>query len=87
MESSHAPCEPDRPGRFRTVHPEAVVLVLPSGRSASWELGYAQGAGKRGVVLMLEACEPDLMSSEARIITSLTELKLKREFTAFRSAP
>jgi nucleoside 2-deoxyribosyltransferase len=33
---------------------DACVLVLPSGRSASFEFGWAIGAGKRGAVLMLE---------------------------------
>lgn len=50
------------------------VLVLPSGRSASWEFGYAMGQGKPGVVLTLDACEPELMYREAAIVTSLDEL-------------
>jgi len=50
------------------------VLVLPSGRSASWEFGYAMGAGKRGVVVMFEPCEPELMYREAEIATSTGEL-------------
>lgn len=49
---------------------DVCVLVLPSGRSASWEFGYAMGAGKRGYVVMFESCEPELMYSEARILTS-----------------
>lgn len=54
---------------------DACVLVLPSGRSASWEFGYAMGQGKRGYVLTLvEKCEPELMYSEAGILTSIDEL-------------
>lgn len=37
------------------------VLVLPCGRSAHLELGYAVGAGKETFVLMLEQSEPELM--------------------------
>jgi nucleoside 2-deoxyribosyltransferase len=53
---------------------DAVVLLLPSGRSASWEFGYAMGQGKPGYVLMLDKCEPELMYREAKILTSLDEL-------------
>jgi hypothetical protein len=51
------------------------VLVLPSGRSASWELGYIMGQGKPGVVYMPESCEPELMYREARILVSEDELR------------
>lgn len=37
------------------------VLVLPCGRSAHLELGYARGAGARTAVLMPEQSEPELM--------------------------
>lgn len=38
------------------------VLVLPSGRSASWEYGWHNGAiGRSGIVHMPEPCEPELM--------------------------
>lgn len=53
---------------------DACVLVLPSGRSASWEFGYAMGQGKRGYVVQLEECEPELMYREARILTTMDEL-------------
>ena len=49
---------------------DACVLVLPSGRSASWEFGWACGAGKRGAVVMLEKCEPELMYLGNPILTS-----------------
>ncbi len=53
---------------------DACVLVLPSGRSASWEFGWALGAGKRGAVVMFERCEPELMYLGNPILTSTDEL-------------
>lgn len=53
---------------------DACVLVLPSGRSASWEFGYAMGQGKPGAVLQIDAVEPELMYREAAIVTSMAEL-------------
>lgn len=53
---------------------DACVLVLPCGRSAHWELGWAMGAGKRGYVVMLGPDEPELMYSEATIVASFAEL-------------
>lgn len=40
---------------------DTCVLVLPSGRSASFEFGWCRGANKYGVVFMPVACEPELM--------------------------
>jgi hypothetical protein len=41
---------------------DACVLVLPCGRSAHLELGWATGAGKRTIVLTAETLdEPELM--------------------------
>ncbi len=53
---------------------DAVVYVLPCGRSASFEFGYAMGQGKRGYVVAFENIEPDLMFREATIIGSMSEL-------------
>jgi hypothetical protein len=53
---------------------DAVVFVLPCGRSASWEFGYAMGQGKRGYVVAFEPCEPELMFREATILTNPDEL-------------
>lgn len=53
---------------------EAVIYVMPCGRSASWEFGYAMGQGKRGYVVMFSEDEPDLMFSEAKILTNMNEL-------------
>jgi hypothetical protein len=53
---------------------EACVFVLPCGRSASWEFGYAMGQAKKGYVVQFESHEPELMFREATIITSMNEL-------------
>ena len=52
---------------------DAVVYVLPCGRSASWEFGYVMGQGKKGYVVMFDRDEPDLMFSEATILTNMDE--------------
>lgn len=53
---------------------DAVVYVLPCGRSASFEFGYAMGQGKRGYVVAFDSIEPDLMFREATIIGNMKEL-------------
>lgn len=53
---------------------ERCVLVLPSGRSASWEFGYAMGQGKVGYVVQFDMVEPELMYREAILITTMDEL-------------
>lgn len=53
---------------------DAVVYVLPCGRSASWEFGYAMGQGKRGYVIAFGEAEPELMFREASILTTMDEL-------------
>ena len=53
---------------------EACVLLLPSGRSASFEFGYALGNGKKGAVIMLEPCEPELMYLGNTILTTTGEV-------------
>ena len=40
---------------------DAVVMVLPCGKSAHLELGIAIGEGKRTAILLEEPMEPDLM--------------------------
>lgn len=55
----------------------ACVLVLPAGRSASWELGWFAGQGKECAVFMLEKLEPELMyggGGQAAILTDYIEL-------------
>lgn len=54
---------------------DACVLVLPSGRSASWEFGWALGNGKQGAVVMLESCEPELMYLGNPILTTMDEIE------------
>lgn len=53
---------------------DACVLVLPSGRSASWEFGYAMGQSKKGYVFAIDPFEPELMYREAKILTDMNEL-------------
>lgn len=40
---------------------DALVMVLPCGKSAHLELGWATGAGKRTAILMEDPVEPELM--------------------------
>jgi hypothetical protein len=40
---------------------DAVVLVLPCGKSAHLELGWAVGAGKRTAILLEDPMQPELM--------------------------
>lgn len=54
---------------------DVCVLLLPSGRSAHLEAGWAAGAGKRLVILLAEENEPELMYRfAAEIVCSLGEL-------------
>jgi nucleoside 2-deoxyribosyltransferase len=53
---------------------DVVVLVLPSGRSASWEFGYAMGQGKPGYVVQFDNVEPELMYREAKLLAHMDEL-------------
>ena len=53
---------------------EAVVFVLPCGRSASWEFGYAAGRGKRCYVVWFGAHEPELMFRGATILGDMNRL-------------
>lgn len=53
---------------------DAVVYVLPCGRSASFEFGYAMGQGKPGYVVAFEDTEPELMFRGATIIANMGEL-------------
>lgn len=52
------------------------VLVLPSGRSAHLEAGWAVGAGKKMIVLLLGPLEPDLMylMSQFPVALSIAEV-------------
>lgn len=53
---------------------EAVVYVLPCGRSASWEFGYAMGQGKKAYVVWFGEHEPELMFREATILANMDDL-------------
>ncbi len=54
---------------------DALVYVLPCGKSASWEFGYAMGQGKPCFVLQIDDEEPELMFREAQICGSLLGLR------------
>ena len=47
---------------------EVTVLVMPCGRSAHLELGYAAGAGQRTAILV-DRSEPELMYKMADLLT------------------
>jgi hypothetical protein len=54
---------------------DTFVLVLPCGRSAHLELGWAVGAGKRTAILLDDPCTPELMYKMVdRIAAGLDEL-------------
>ena len=56
---------------------DACVLILPCGKSAHLELGYAAGAGKLTVVYMPAADEPELMYRMCDYIaTDITQVRL-----------
>lgn len=65
------------PAAWRGFHSDAdaliaadiVVLVMPCGRSAHLELGWAAGDGKHTVVYLVEPCEPELMWKLADLVT------------------
>lgn len=52
---------------------DAFVLVLPCGRSAHLELGWAVGAGKPTAILLEDPCVPELMYSMATHLTPSLE--------------
>jgi hypothetical protein len=57
------------------VEADLCVLVLPSGRSASWEYGFHAGmTGILGVVHSPEPCEPELMYAGSLFTSTLGAL-------------
>ena len=48
---------------------DVVVLVLPCGRSAHLELGYAIGKGKPTAILLDQHFEPELMYKMVNLVT------------------
>lgn len=54
---------------------DVCLLLLPCGRSAHLELGWAAGAGKRTGVILSDGCEPELMIKMAdKIFVTPTEV-------------
>jgi hypothetical protein len=64
---------------------EACVYVMPCGVSASWEAGWAKGAGKPVFVYVPGLREPDLMVKMADLVTN--DLSIIRELLKFNSVP
>jgi hypothetical protein len=59
---------------------DAVVCVLPCGRSAHLELGFGIGTGKRTVLLWHDGDEPDIMHNAVdSIVFSLADIPLALE--------
>lgn len=57
------------------VRADTFVMVLPCGKSAHLELGWAAGAGKRTALLLEDPVEPELMYRVAdEMFTSLFDL-------------
>ena len=56
---------------------QACVLVMPCGRSAHLELGYAVGAGQRTVILLDGKAEPELMYKMAGLVTEKMDEVIK----------
>lgn len=53
---------------------DLLILVLPSGRSASFEAGVAKGMEKPVIVFMPKACEPELMYWDCDIFSTWSEV-------------
>lgn len=53
---------------------DTIVYLLPCGRSASWEMGYATALRKKLYVVAFEPTEPELMFREAKILISMPEV-------------
>lgn len=52
---------------------DATVLVMPCGRSAHLELGYAVGAGQHTAIILGDEQEPELMYLMADLVTGSPE--------------
>lgn len=53
---------------------DALVMVMPCGRSAHLEAGWAVGNGKPVAILLMELSEPELMYKMADIVRDTGEL-------------
>lgn len=54
---------------------DACILLLPCGKSAHLELGWAAGRGLPVAIVILEPTEPELMYRFARVLTSFQEMR------------
>jgi hypothetical protein len=54
---------------------DAIILVLPAGKSSHLELGYGTGSGQTTAILLDEKPQPELMYNLAGLVTpNLEEL-------------
>ncbi len=58
---------------------EATVLLLPCGKSAHLELGYAVGVGKPAFIVLDDHTEPELMYKMATLVDTYDELTKELE--------
>jgi len=70
---------------------DACIMVLPCGRSAHLEAGYFAGAGKKLIILLMEATEPELMYRMANAIVfcipdAVAAVATTNQAPAYRSA-
>ena len=65
---------------------DVCVYVLPCGVSASWEAGWAAGAGKRVLVYIPELRELELMLKIANVITHDLDV-IRRDLNGSRELP
>jgi hypothetical protein len=56
---------------------DACVLLLPCGRSAHLELGYAVGAGKYTAIYQFAQNEPELMYRMCNLVTDKTDVLVR----------
>ena len=54
---------------------DVCVLLQPAGKSASFEMGWAMGAGKPCIMHVPVPIDPELMFKDAVFTTTLVELK------------
>ena len=66
---------------------DACVLLLPCGRSAHLELGYAVGAGKYTAALMLGKNEPELMYRMINFATPHYPALVRNLWSRFNNRP
>ena len=73
---SHPLAEAGFASDFRAMQwADALVLVMPCGRSAHLEAGWAVGAGKPTGILLIDRDEPELMYKMATVLHGMEEME------------